>query len=57
VLRSLPSIFNLDISVIEEMEDLDKLTMEELHGTLTAYEMRMEQDNPPKNSWKETTFK
>jgi hypothetical protein len=57
VLRSLPSRFNPKISVIEEMKDLDKLTVDELHGTLTAYEMRIEQDNPPRTSRKEATFK
>ena len=54
VLRSLPLIFNLKVSAIEEMKDLDRLTMDELHGILTAYEMRVEKENPSK---KETTFK
>jgi hypothetical protein len=48
VFMSLPSIFNPKILVIEEMNDLDKLTVDELHGTLTTYEMRIEQDNPPR---------
>ena len=42
VLRSLPLIFNLKVSAIEEMKDLDKLTMDALHGILTAYKMRIE---------------
>jgi hypothetical protein len=33
---------------IEEMKDLDKLTMDELHGILTAYEMRIEKEKPSK---------
>ena len=42
VLRSLPLIFNLKVSTIEEMKDLDRLTMDELHGILIGYEMRTE---------------
>jgi hypothetical protein len=57
VLRSLPSRFNPKILVIEEMNDLEKLTVDELHGTLTAYKMRIEQDNPPRISRKEAAFK
>jgi hypothetical protein len=38
------------------MKDLDKLIVDDLHGTLTAYEMRIEQDNPPRTSRKEATF-
>jgi len=57
LLRSHPSRFNPKIYVIEEMKDLDKLTVDELHGTLTAYEIRIEYDNPPITSRKETNFK
>jgi hypothetical protein len=57
VLRSLPSRFNPKISSIEEIHDLDNLTMDELHGILTAYEMRIEQDKPTNPSRKEATFK
>lgn len=39
------------------MNDLDKLIVDELHGTITVYEMRIEQDNPPITSRKEATFK
>jgi len=42
VLRSLPSIFNPKISTIEELNDLYKLKMDELHGILIAYEMKIE---------------
>jgi hypothetical protein len=42
VLRSLPLRFDAKFSTIEEMKDLDPLTMDELHGILTAYEMRKE---------------
>jgi hypothetical protein len=54
VLRSLPMRFDPKISSLEEREDLATLSMDELHGILTAYEMRTEQDNP---SRKEATFK
>jgi len=56
-LRSLPSIFNPNISAIEEMKDLENLTMEYLHGILTGYEMRIEQGNSTRASRKEATFK
>jgi len=40
VLRSLPDRFDSKISTIEEAKNLDALKMDELHGILTAYEMR-----------------
>ena len=40
VLGSLPSRLDAKVSSIEEMHELDKLTMESLHGILIAYEMR-----------------
>jgi hypothetical protein len=40
MLRSLPIIFDAKFSFNEEMKDLDKLTMDKLHGVLTTYEMR-----------------
>eukprot|EP00253_Pinus_taeda_P002164 PITA_02164 len=40
VLRSLPDRLDSKISAIEEAKDLDTLKMDELHGILTAYEMR-----------------
>jgi hypothetical protein len=42
VLRSLPLRFDAKVFVIEEMKDLDKLIINELHGILMAYEMRIE---------------
>jgi phosphoglucomutase len=56
-LRSLPSIFNPKISSIEEMKDRDNMTMDELHGILIAYEMRIENDKQEKIVRKEETFK
>ena len=46
--------FDSKISTIEERFDLNTMTMDELHGTLTAYEMRIEQEDP---IGKEATFK
>jgi hypothetical protein len=46
VLRSLPSRLDAKVSAIEEMHELDKLTMDRLHGILTAYEMRTRKEQP-----------
>jgi hypothetical protein len=46
VLRSLPMRFNPKISTQEERSDLNSISMEELHGIFTAYEMITEQENP-----------
>jgi hypothetical protein len=54
VLRSLPMIFDPKIPSLEEREDLNSISMDELHGIFTAYEMRIEQENP---NIKESTFK
>jgi hypothetical protein len=42
VFISLPMRFDSTISTLEEGEDLATLTMDELHGILIAYEMRIE---------------
>ena len=47
-LRSLPMIYNPNISTLEDRENLDNLTMNELYGILIAYEMRIGQDNSQK---------
>jgi hypothetical protein len=54
VLRSLPLRFDAKVFAIEEMEHIDSLTMDELHGILTRYEMRIEKENL---SNKEESFK
>jgi hypothetical protein len=54
ILRSLPMRFDAKISSIEDSSDLDTLTIDQLHGIFTAYEMREGND---KSSKKETTFK
>ena len=46
--------FDSKISTIEERSDLNMMTMDELHGILTTYEMRTEQEDP---AGKEATFK
>jgi hypothetical protein len=54
ILRSLPMRYDAKISTIEDKPDLDKLTVDELHGILTMYEMRTRQEKPSKG---ETAFK
>jgi hypothetical protein len=41
ILRSLPDRFNSKVSAIEEITDLKKLTLDQILGTLTTYEMRI----------------
>ena len=45
LLRSLPMRFNAKISAIEEMVNLKDLKMDQLHGTLTIYEVRVGIEN------------
>jgi hypothetical protein len=54
VLISLPMRFDPKISTLEERADLNTISMDELHGMFTAYEMRTEQENP---DIKEAAFK
>ena len=54
ILKSLPMRFDSKISAIEERSDLNTIIVDELHGTLTAYEMRIEQEYPAR---KEAAFK
>jgi hypothetical protein len=46
VLRSLPMRFDPKISTLEERSDLNSISMDELHEIFTAYEMRIEHENP-----------
>ena len=46
--------FDSKISAIEERSDLNIMKMDELHGTLTTYEMRIEQED---SVGKEEAFK
>ena len=54
VLRTLPMSYNPKVSTLEERDDLKNITMDELHGILTAYEMRIGQNG---SSRKEAYFK
>ena len=54
VLRSLLPRFDSKVSAIEEAKDLNTFTMDELHGSLTAYEMRIGKTS---SSDKEAAFK
>ena len=47
--------FDSKISAIEEKSDLDTMTVDELHGTLTAYETRTEQEDEKKQPSKPPT--
>jgi hypothetical protein len=44
ILRSLRDKFNPKVSAIEELNDLKTLSIDQLLGTLTAYEMRINKD-------------
>ncbi|XP_042483015.1 uncharacterized protein LOC122063362 [Macadamia integrifolia] len=58
ILRSLPDLYNPKVSAIEESKDLNTMKLDELHGTLIAYEMRMVKPKPkPKPTEKEAAFK
>jgi hypothetical protein len=54
ILRSLPDRFNPKVSAIEELNDLKTLSIDQLLGTLTAYEMRIRKD---KSTTREASFK
>ena len=44
VLGTLPMRYDPKVSTLEERDDLKKVTMEDLHGILTSYEMRTGQN-------------
>jgi hypothetical protein len=54
ILRSLPDKFNPKVSAIEELNDLKTLSIDQLLGTLIAYEMRINKD---KYNTREESFK
>jgi hypothetical protein len=54
ILRSLLDKFNPKVSAIEELNDLKTMSIDQLLGTLTAYEMRISKD---KSIIRETSFK
>jgi hypothetical protein len=53
ILRSILMRFDPKISSLEERKDIATLSMDELHGILTTYEMRTKHENP---SRREATF-
>jgi hypothetical protein len=54
ILISLPDRFNSKVSAIEEITDLKELTLDQLLGTLTSYEMRITKG---KSTTREASFK
>ena len=54
ILRTLPMLYNPKLSTLEDRENLKDLTMDELYGILTTYELRLGHENPPKG---DATFK
>ena len=54
VLRTLPMRYDPKVSTLDERDDLRKVTIDELHGILTAYEMRTGKNG---SSRKEVAFK
>ena len=46
ILRSLPDRFNPKVFALEELNNLKVLPIDQLLGTLTAYEMRIGKDKP-----------
>lgn len=42
VLRSIPLIFDANISTTKEIKDMENMKMDELHGIFTTYEIRIE---------------
>ena len=53
IIRSLPMRYDAKISTIEDRTDPNTLTVDQLHGIFTAYEMRTRNDKSTKD---ETTF-
>jgi hypothetical protein len=54
ILRSIPDRFNSKVSSIEEIIDLKTFTLNQLLGTLNAYEMRI---TKRKSTTREASFK
>jgi hypothetical protein len=54
ILRYLPDRFNLKVFIIEELNDLKSMSIDQLLGTLTTYEMRIGKDKPTS---REASFK
>ena len=46
--------FDSNVLILKDRKDIEKVTMDEMHGILTAYEMRIDKENPSRS---EATFK
>ena len=53
-LRTLPMLYNPKVSTLEDPDNLSQLTMDELYGILTTYELILDHNNLPKG---EASFK
>ena len=47
ILRKLPMKYDPKVSTLEDQQKLEDITLDELHGILTAYELRLGIDNLP----------
>ena len=54
VLRTLPMVYNPKVSTLEERQYTEKITLDELYGILTSYELRIGWEN---HSKEEATLK
>jgi len=54
LLRTLPMAYNPKVSTVEDRQDIENITFDELYGILTAYELRIGRENCSKE---EVTFK
>ena len=45
IMRTLSTQFNMKVSVLEDISNLDDLTKYEVYGILTSYKMRMDPEN------------
>ena len=55
VLRPIPNKFDSKIFAIQEAKDINKYTMDDIHGALVAYKMR--KDGKQESTNKEAAFK
>lgn len=49
VLKTLMTRFNLKVFVLEDRSDLSSLSMDEVHGIITTYEMKIEEKKVSSN--------
>ena len=45
IMRNLPAWFNLKVSILENINDLDNMAKDELYGIITTYEMKTKPEN------------